>query len=453
MSDPVSNREIEDVLSSIRRLVSVDKQTETAQVPQTSRTPLTAQTVEPCGNDETAPDGPSPTASEIDDSAREGQAAPRGAPRGEDQKLLLTPSFRVTDTDERAGHPDDHAHSAASSEEDAQGEDSLSLEQWQIHPEYTEIAEAEDLPSDATAWPAVNETGSDDAETPVAEEDEPGPERSDASEAEDHLAATASQDSAPQADEPVQAGADRELEARIAEVEAAVAARPDEWDPDGDDADDYYASQGALPWEDDTPDSDASQPEPVTEPEIEPEAEAREDAEAPAEAGDPDGAETHDAPHGSAADADTWSQEPSDEDATPEADLLAAMRQSRAEALSREAGSEHHDAQDTDDATAGNAAPEGAETAWPSDDTQPEASFASRRGTAPANPGQDTAQPARGGDWYSEDAVLDEDALRDLVADIVRQELQGTLGERITRNVRKLVRREIHRALMGQEFD
>ena len=40
-----------------------------------------------------------------------------------------------------------------------------------------------------------------------------------------------------------------------------------------------------------------------------------------------------------------------------------------------------------------------------------------------------------------------------LVADIVREELQGALGERITRNVRKLVRREIHRALTAQELD
>ncbi len=49
--------------------------------------------------------------------------------------------------------------------------------------------------------------------------------------------------------------------------------------------------------------------------------------------------------------------------------------------------------------------------------------------------------------------VLDEEALRDLVSDIVRQELQGALGERITRNVRKLVRREIHRALAAQELE
>ncbi len=52
----------------------------------------------------------------------------------------------------------------------------------------------------------------------------------------------------------------------------------------------------------------------------------------------------------------------------------------------------------------------------------------------------------------ADEEFLDEDALRDLVSDIVRQELQGALGERITRNVRKLVRREIHRALTSQDL-
>lgn len=66
---------------------------------------------------------------------------------------------------------------------------------------------------------------------------------------------------------------------------------------------------------------------------------------------------------------------------------------------------------------------------------------------------------SRNDDWSSEiaenplDAVIDEDMLRDIVAEIVREELQGVLGERITRNVRKLVRREIQRALTVQEFD
>jgi len=46
-----------------------------------------------------------------------------------------------------------------------------------------------------------------------------------------------------------------------------------------------------------------------------------------------------------------------------------------------------------------------------------------------------------------------EDALRELVHEMVRDELRGQLGERITRNVRRLVRREIHRMLTSQDFD
>lgn len=52
-----------------------------------------------------------------------------------------------------------------------------------------------------------------------------------------------------------------------------------------------------------------------------------------------------------------------------------------------------------------------------------------------------------------DDQLMDEEALRDLVSEIVRAELQGALGERITRNVRKLVRREIHRALTAQDME
>lgn len=51
------------------------------------------------------------------------------------------------------------------------------------------------------------------------------------------------------------------------------------------------------------------------------------------------------------------------------------------------------------------------------------------------------------------DVVIDMDMLRDLVAEIIREELQGTLGERITRNVRMLVRREISRALETHKFE
>ncbi|TMV09613.1 hypothetical protein FGK63_00660 [Ruegeria sediminis] len=51
-----------------------------------------------------------------------------------------------------------------------------------------------------------------------------------------------------------------------------------------------------------------------------------------------------------------------------------------------------------------------------------------------------------------DETALDEEALRILVADIVREELQGALGERITRNVRKLVRREILNALATRDL-
>lgn len=44
-------------------------------------------------------------------------------------------------------------------------------------------------------------------------------------------------------------------------------------------------------------------------------------------------------------------------------------------------------------------------------------------------------------------ADMDVDAMRDIVAELVREELRGVLGERITRNLRALVRNEIRKAL------
>jgi hypothetical protein len=51
------------------------------------------------------------------------------------------------------------------------------------------------------------------------------------------------------------------------------------------------------------------------------------------------------------------------------------------------------------------------------------------------------------------DAGLDETILRQMIVDTIREELQSALGERITRNVRKLVRREIHRVIAAQDVD
>ncbi|WP_417588141.1 hypothetical protein [Pararhodobacter oceanensis] len=51
-----------------------------------------------------------------------------------------------------------------------------------------------------------------------------------------------------------------------------------------------------------------------------------------------------------------------------------------------------------------------------------------------------------------EDTIIDEDTLRVVVAQIVREELHGQLGERVTQQIRKLVRAEIAKALEGRDF-
>lgn len=43
--------------------------------------------------------------------------------------------------------------------------------------------------------------------------------------------------------------------------------------------------------------------------------------------------------------------------------------------------------------------------------------------------------------------ILDEEAMRGVINTIVREELQGEMGERISRNLRKLIRREIGQML------
>lgn len=66
--------------------------------------------------------------------------------------------------------------------------------------------------------------------------------------------------------------------------------------------------------------------------------------------------------------------------------------------------------------------------------------------TAPERVASGTGSDAATGP-DADSTLIDEAALTDLVAKIVRQELQGELGERITRNIRKLVRAEVAREL------
>lgn len=65
---------------------------------------------------------------------------------------------------------------------------------------------------------------------------------------------------------------------------------------------------------------------------------------------------------------------------------------------------------------------------------------------------QASPEPSQFFDGNIHDA-FDEEALRMLVAQLIREELRGVLGERITHNVRKLVRREIQRALADHDIE
>ncbi len=49
--------------------------------------------------------------------------------------------------------------------------------------------------------------------------------------------------------------------------------------------------------------------------------------------------------------------------------------------------------------------------------------------------------------------ILDEESLRRLINAIVREELQGELGDRIGRNLRKLIRREVAQVLAERDED
>lgn len=75
--------------------------------------------------------------------------------------------------------------------------------------------------------------------------------------------------------------------------------------------------------------------------------------------------------------------------------------------------------------------------------------------------GEESARPGAGHDASDADmpddaepaeTLIDEEMLRALVAQLVREELRGQLGERITMQVRKLVRAEIARALDEREY-
>lgn len=105
--------------------------------------------------------------------------------------------------------------------------------------------------------------------------------------------------------------------------------------------------------------------------------------------------------------------------------------------------------QDGDDNTADDGVPHQETSSWDVTETSDNEPV-----DADAEPDSAAADQAENDDLADlSEAIGSDDALRELIAEIVRQELSGALGERITRNVRKLVRREIRQMLSSGEFD
>jgi len=435
MSDPVSNADIEDVLSSIRRLVS---------------------------------DEPN-----ADAGARAEPAQPSV------ERFVLTPAFRVEDAQE-AEHAEVDLANLDDSADDAGDPDTG--ETQNVHPFVATAAEDTDAHSDHEASDPAAHGGvsGDELDSQISEEYQSDEEWSD-----ENLEADSEphpHDPAPDIEaeshvvhedafvtEETQSPDDLTLEERIAGLEAAIELAPQEWEPDGSETDetdettpislnlvnpDDAALEDAIDFaapESDTDDTEASEAPDHSGEEGETHSEAATDdlvsemvaaeidfnlnekAEEASEfeAAEPDAEDTADSFEDTASE---WSEP------EPEPDDVV-------EAVLSEVDASHDD-------------PSGALHDWeetPMRDVTPdetdEAGPADNAASLGATSGEDD-DDEDGGNFLSDEAdLLDEESLRAMVSDLVREELQGVLGERITRNVRRLVRREIQRALTMRDLD
>ncbi len=468
MSDPVTNVEIEDVLSSIRRLVSADAR-------------------------------PDDTANEAGETNR----------RRTEPKLVLTPAQRVDDDDaaEEARQSDtqpeedvlpepepeleaeSHESSASDIPEDPQPEESqheeMAAEYVEATPEVQEEAPAEHVEDHADEQIA-EEQHQDDTSYADVEDAEIIDE---VSEAEDN-----DTDKLPQDEEAMAATAQQNHEALLQGIPEFLI-RPSEKASEEDVADD--TSEAQTPDENDVHDRgdvvEASEEDALDDVPDAVEVADTDDVEEASANPDPEPLET--AEDAEAAIADLVGAQLGDDDVSAEAtaetedDVTAAEEQVMvAEPVLDETDEGIEDAELVEqDLTARVETMEAAVAEQP-DEWEPDGSIEETFSGETVEPlpwhdietetrpvaeqeekqlehaarmdaamSDSTMSDTAGGDdseaWFGSDAVMDEEALRDMVGEIVRQELQGALGERITRNVRKLVRREIHRALMSKGIE
>lgn len=385
MSDPVTNSEVEDVLSSIRRLVSegTDKSAEASNPEFQFKSTKTAPPDDKLVLTEAlrVPD-PAKDAAPQDDAALDTSKEPESEPEQP-----------VSETAEAENAQEEHAE-----EDVAHQEDQDSVLTLDVDAAFAEGSEKSDVyvlgasPEEDTDWvfettqdksdDATDRLDLDEENEHAAPEDEPEAEAevaADHDDPSDHDEPSEIAPDALEAYEPEEGDAMVDtppvaLSAKIAALEAVIGDRQDQWEPDGLGADAYAGTEGdTMEWE--------AEPEQQSEP-----AEAAEQT-----------------PSGTAADA---VEEPAQTN-TAEIAFIHVEDENHTE----------------DDVKELDVVDEPAER-------EPEVQV-----------------------FAADEDVLDEEALREMVSDIVRQELQGSLGERITRNVRKLVRREIHRALASHNLD
>lgn len=425
MSNPVTNAEVEDVLSSIRRLVSTDtrpvrsKPEEVAKIEEETSLP---------GADRLVLTPALRVAAEQDNTPVHDADREDGDVRDEQDDALnavgpaLQPDERHLQDETEAKAQDAESDSAEIINET---KPALNEPSGKIDPEelrflfrahsrqQSDIETTDELSGPAKAGEEMEGDG-DNAETAGESDTDTGAPllltdpKPDSAENDDEPAdgesdqlIAADQDAEVAEEEPRNARADagvpRELTAKIAALEAVVAQTPEQWEPDDEDVDDYAGtSVSSLDWEDDV-DLDGSgaplrkdQVGQVTQvATVILNAEAQQLADDEPGGGDPDSSNQQDG---------------IDEDEI--ADLAGA------------------------DVTVDE----------PADEVTTETQH-------------DLDEPGSDDTPVVEAAGIDKEALRELVAEIVRQELQGSLGERITLNVRKLVRRELQRALAAEELE
>ena len=443
MSKPVTNVEIEDVLSSIRRLVSTSDRAERgegeAQEDVAEKLVLTPA----LRVDEPADDVAENTENAVEDQdVTELLADSNDAPEpAEDapEDVAVTESEAASDE----AFFDKITDAAAPDEEpEAAGDPEAAEEGTEVTSEDTDSLDTLDAILSETT---ENSNEIDEASPTVQDAADDGENPPDFRVLEDHERADG-------AGETADDEAANNLQRRAAEFEAIIATTEDAWDPDGTTEDDNAASPvGPLPWQEDADEADEAAVSEDDADDVEGDA-ADMTVEETAAAVDP--AEDLHAPEvvDEAAVADDDQDETEDEASAEddEADLARVMADlARVSPVTEtESAVEDADQSDVDDLQEMMSDADPAPFVFRSQSGARQADDESRAQKDAADETDDAAETLA-----TEEAMLDEEALRDMVSEIVRQELQGALGERITRNVRKLVRREIHRALASQELE